>query len=98
MSDSEPKDPRQDWSALSQAERDAAYDNNKAVADSPALVAARNAASAKLQALHPRTLESPMGPAKGPSSISTRPRTDRRLAWCSFMAAIGNAIRERISR
>ena len=36
---------------------------------------------------------SPMGPAKGPSSISTRPRTDRRLAWSSFMAAIGNAIR-----
>jgi arylformamidase len=36
MTDSEPKDPRLNWSALSQAERDAAYDNNKAAANSPA--------------------------------------------------------------
>jgi hypothetical protein len=28
--------PPPDWSALSQAERDAAYDNNKAAANSPA--------------------------------------------------------------
>jgi arylformamidase len=38
------------WSAWSQAERDAAYDNNKAVANSPALIAARNEASARVRA------------------------------------------------
>jgi len=51
------RDPRLNWSALSQAERDAAYDNNKAVANSPALIAARNTASAKVRALHPETLD-----------------------------------------
>jgi arylformamidase len=56
MTDSEPKDPRLNWSALSQAERDATYDNNKAVADSAALIGARNAASAKVRVLHPSTL------------------------------------------
>lgn len=47
MTSQDPKDPRLNWGALSQAERDAAYDNNKAVANSPALIAARNEASAK---------------------------------------------------
>ena len=40
MNDILPKDPRLDWPSLSQPERDAAYDNNKAVANSPALIAA----------------------------------------------------------
>lgn len=57
MTHSKPKDPRLNWSALSQAERDAAYDNNKAVANSPALIAARNTTSAKVRALHPETLD-----------------------------------------
>ena len=61
MTDSEPKDPRLVWDALSQSERDAAYDNNKAVANSPALIAARNAASAKLRAMHTSTLDVPYG-------------------------------------
>jgi arylformamidase len=60
---SEPKDPRLNWSALPQAERDAAYDNNKAVANSSALIAARNATSAKVRALH-RTLDVPYGPGE----------------------------------
>jgi arylformamidase len=50
MTDDEPKDPRPNWGTLSQAERDAAYDNNKAVANSPALIAARNVASARVRA------------------------------------------------
>src|ERR1700751_2806360 len=45
-----PNDPRLNWAALSQAERDAAYDNNKAVANSPGLIAARNEASARVRA------------------------------------------------
>jgi len=57
MTDSEAIDPRANWSTLSQTGRDAAYDNNKAVANSPELIAARNATSAKVRALHSRTLD-----------------------------------------
>lgn len=52
-------DPRSIWRTLSQAERDAAYDNNKAVADSVALIAERNAASAALRASRPSALDVP---------------------------------------
>jgi arylformamidase len=54
-------DPRSNWSMLSQAERDAAYDNNKAVANSPALIAARNDASARLRARRAAFLDIPYG-------------------------------------
>ncbi len=40
------------WSGWSQAARDAAYDNTNAVADSAALIAARNAASALFRTAH----------------------------------------------
>src|SRR6202035_1611585 len=55
-------DPRSHWHLLSQAERDAAYDNNKAVADSPALIAARNEASAKMRSARASTLDIPYAP------------------------------------
>jgi arylformamidase len=42
-------DPRLNWAGLSQAARDAAYDNNAAVGNSAALIAERNAASEKLR-------------------------------------------------
>jgi arylformamidase len=61
MTSNLPNDPRQNWAALSQAERDAAYDNNKAVANSPALIAARNEASAKFRASHATALDIPYG-------------------------------------
>ena len=54
-------DPRLHWHTLSQAERDAAYDNNKAVANSPALIAARNELSAKLREAHSAALDIPYG-------------------------------------
>ncbi|MBC9881700.1 alpha/beta hydrolase [Bradyrhizobium sp. INPA01-394B] len=44
-----PLDPRSTWSGLSQAERDAAYDNNAAVKNSAALIAERNEASGRLR-------------------------------------------------
>ena len=56
-----PNDPRQNWAALSQTERDAAYDNNKAVVNSPALIAARNEASAKFRAENAAALDIPYG-------------------------------------
>ncbi len=49
------------WPKASQAERDAAYDNTRAVADSAALIAARNAAAAAFRAAHPGHLDLPFG-------------------------------------
>ncbi len=51
------------WAKLSQAERDAAYNNNAAVVDSAALVERRNVASAAFRAAHPSGLDVPYGPA-----------------------------------
>jgi arylformamidase len=50
------------WSTLSQAERDAAYNNNAAVADSAALIERRNAASLAFRGAHPGGLDVPYGP------------------------------------
>lgn len=54
-----PDDPRLRWATLSQAERDAAYDNNAAVANSAELIAERNAASARLRAERAGALDVP---------------------------------------
>jgi acetyl esterase/lipase len=51
------------WSAFTQAERDAAYNNNAAVADSAALIERRNAASAAFRRAHPAGLDVPYGSA-----------------------------------
>jgi arylformamidase len=51
------------WAALSQAERDAAYNNNLAVANSAELVERRNAASAAFRTAHPQGLDVAYGPA-----------------------------------
>jgi acetyl esterase/lipase len=52
-------DPRANWVALSQTDRDAAYDNNAAVKNSAALIAERNEASAKLRASRKSVLDIP---------------------------------------
>ncbi|UWU74084.1 alpha/beta hydrolase [Bradyrhizobium huanghuaihaiense] len=56
-----PFDPRSKWSELSPAERSAAYDNNAAVKNSPALIAERNEASAKLRGTLKSHLDLPYG-------------------------------------
>ena len=50
------------WNSLTETERDAAYDNNAAVADSPALIAERNAASAAFRSKYSGSLDIPYGP------------------------------------
>jgi acetyl esterase/lipase len=54
-------DPRSNWATLSQAERDAAYDNNAAVKNSAALIAERNQASETLRAGRASFLDVPYG-------------------------------------
>ncbi len=56
-----PLDPRLNWAALSQAERDAAYDNNAAVKNSAVLIAERNQASEALRASRKSFLDVPYG-------------------------------------
>ena len=56
-----PLDPRLNWAAFSQAERDAAYDNNAAVKNSAALIAERNQASETLRASRNSFLDVPYG-------------------------------------
>src|SRR4051812_50159205 len=56
-----PLDPRLNWTALSQAERDAAYDNNAAVKNSAALIAERNQLSETLRASRKSFLDVPYG-------------------------------------
>ena len=56
-----PLDPRLNWAALSQAERDAAYDNNAAVKNSATLIAERNQLSETLRASRNSFLDVPYG-------------------------------------
>ncbi len=56
-----PVDPRTKWPELSQAERDAAYDNNAAVKNSAALIAERNEASGRLRGTLKSHLDLPYG-------------------------------------
>lgn len=51
-----------DWSMMSRAARDAAYNNTEHVRESATLVAAREAASAAFRAAHPALLDIPYGP------------------------------------
>src|SRR3954471_13221695 len=56
-----PFDPRRTWAKLSQAERNAASDNNAAVTNTPALIAERNEASGRLRATLKSHLDLPYG-------------------------------------
>lgn len=51
----------ENWSSLSRAERDAAYNSNGAVADSPALIERRNSLSTAFRAAHAGSLDVPYG-------------------------------------
>ena len=85
-------DPRLNWAALSQVQRDAAYDNNAAVKNSAALIAERNEASATLRASRKSILDVPYGDRERTKITSILPPTRRHLAWSSCTAATGNAI------
>jgi arylformamidase len=70
-----PADPRAVWATLSQAERDAAYDNGKAVTNSTALIAERNAASEQARASLKSVLDLPYGPRER-NKIDLYPASD----------------------
>lgn len=79
-----PIDPRLNWAALSQTERDAAYDNNAAVMNSAALIAERNEASAVLRARLKSVLDVPYGDRER-TKIDLYPATDSTAPCLVFL-------------
>jgi arylformamidase len=79
-----PLDPRLNWAALSQAERDAAYDNNAAVKNSAALIAERNEASATLRASRRSFLDVPYGDRER-TKVDLYPAADKAAPCLMFL-------------
>ena len=86
-------DPRLNWAALSQAERDAAYDNNAAVKNSAALIAERNQLSETLRASRKSFLDVPYGDRER-TKIDLYPAADKAAPCLVFLhGGTGSAIR-----
>ncbi|MDA9510728.1 esterase [Bradyrhizobium sp. CCBAU 11386] len=83
-SEHRPFDPRTRWAELSQAERDAAYDNNGAVKNSAALIAERNEASARLRGKLTSHLDLPYG-ERANNRIDLYPATRREAPCLMFV-------------
>ena len=79
-----PLDPRLNWAALSQTERDAAYDNNAAVKNSAALIAERNEASATLRASRKSFLDVPYGDREK-TKVDLYPAADKAAPCLIFL-------------
>ena len=79
-----PLDPRLNWAALSQTERDAAYDNNAAVRNSAALIAERNEASATLRNSRKSFLDVPYGDRER-MKVDLYPATDKAAPCLVFL-------------
>jgi arylformamidase len=77
-------DPRMNWAALSQAERDAAYDNNAAVKNSAALIAERNQLSETLRASRKSFLDVPYGDRER-TKVDLYPAADRTAPCLVFL-------------
>jgi arylformamidase len=77
-------DPRSNWAALSQAERDAAYDNNSAVKNSAALIAERNQMSETLRASRKSVLDVPYGDRER-TKIDLYPAADKTAPCLVFL-------------
>jgi acetyl esterase/lipase len=79
-----PSDPRSNWASLSQAERNAAYDNNAAVKNSAALIAERNQMSETLRANRKSFLDLPYGDRER-TKIDLYPAADRAAPCLVFL-------------
>jgi len=77
-------DPRLNWAGISQAERDAAYDNNAAVKNSAALIADRNQRSEALRATRKTVLDIPYGD-RDRTKIDLYPAADKAAPCLVFL-------------
>ncbi|WP_245322220.1 alpha/beta hydrolase [Bradyrhizobium sp. LTSPM299] len=80
-----PEDPRQRWSSLDQAARDAAYDNNAAVADSPRWIERRNRDSAAYRSTHNAKLDLPYANISERTAIDLYPSADKSAPCLVFL-------------
>lgn len=79
-----PADPRDNWGSLDAAARDAAYNNNAAVADSAKWIEKRNADSAAYRAAHPRGLDVAYGAGER-TALDLYPAADPAAPCLVFM-------------
>jgi acetyl esterase/lipase len=77
-------DPRLNWATLSQAERDAAYDNNAAVKNSAALIAERNQRSEAMRTSRKAFLDIPYGERER-TKIDLYPAADKAAPCLVFL-------------
>jgi arylformamidase len=80
-----PADPREHWASLDQAARNAAYDNNAAVADSPRWIEQRNRASAIYREAHPAKLDLAYAPVSERTAFDLYPAADAQAPCLIFL-------------
>jgi arylformamidase len=79
-----PPDPRDNWAALDQAQRDAAYNNNAAAVDSATWIEKRNRESAAYRAAHANKLDLAYGAAER-TAFDLYPAADARAPCLVFI-------------
>jgi arylformamidase len=85
MSPAFPADPRERWASLDQAGRNAAYDNNAAVADSPRRIEQRNRASASYRETHRAKLDLAYAPISERTAFDLYPAADPQAPCLIFI-------------
>jgi arylformamidase len=85
MTSAFPADPRERWASLDQAARNAAYDNNAAVADSPRWIEQRNRASAIYRDAHRAKLDLAYAPVSERTAFDLYPATDPQAPCLIFL-------------
>jgi len=85
MTSAFPADPRERWASLDQATRNAAYDNNAAVADSPRWIEQRNRASAIYREAHPAKLDLAYAPVSERTAFDLYPAADPQAPCLIFL-------------
>ena len=85
MTSAFPADTRQRWASLDQAARNAAYDNNAAVADSPRWIEQRNRASAIYREGHPAKLDLAYAPVSQRTAFDLYPAADPQAPCLIFI-------------
>jgi arylformamidase len=78
-------DPRERWSELDQAARDAAYDNNAAVVDSPRWIERRNRDSAAYRSAHNAKLDLPYANVSERTAFDLYPSADATAPCLIFL-------------
>jgi arylformamidase len=85
MTSAFPADPRERWASFDQATRNAAYDNNAAVADSPCWIEQRNGASALYRNAYNAKLDLAYAPISERTAFDLYPAADPQAPCLIFL-------------